>query len=330
VPLAARILRLRFLLDQGPFLAAAQSRPRGILPRLAHIVLVLTLLIWSFSFLAGARLRQDVGLVDAVAARFLPVLLGAGVLLLWRRPLRVPRSAWWRVVAMGVLGVPVYNFAFLHGLKTVPSGTAALVIALNPVFTAVLARVFLKEAFGVRRTIGLVLALAGVFVVIRYGTDKPVDWPYLSSALVLALAPLSWAVYTVIGRGLSAAADPFDATYALVFVGSLPLLALATPALVRTLLAHPGALGAALYLAVPCTLIGYAGWIWALRRLAAGEVAAFVFLNPPLANLWAWLFEGATLRPPFLIGAAVLLAGVAAIVWPSPSAGSRPVSEVPA
>jgi drug/metabolite transporter (DMT)-like permease len=297
---------------------------------LAHLVLVLTLLIWSFSFLAAARLRQDLGLADALGARFLPVLLGAGALLLWRRPLRLPRAARWRVVAMGLLGVPVYNLAFLHGLKTVPSGTAALVIALNPVFTAVLARLLLDEGFGRRRTVGLVLALSGVFVVIRYGTDKPVDWPYLSSALVLALAPLSWALYTVIGRGLPAAADAFDTTYALLFVGSLPLLALATPALGRRLLAQPGALGAALYLAVPCTLVAFAGWIWALKRLPAGEVAAYVFLNPPLANLWAWLFEGATLRPPFLMGAAVLLAGVAAIVRPSPRLGSARTSEVPA
>jgi drug/metabolite transporter (DMT)-like permease len=297
---------------------------------LAHIVLVLTLLVWSFSFLAAARLRQDLGLADALGARFLPVLLGAAVLLLWRRPLRLPRAAWWRVAVMGLLGVLVYNLAFLHGLKTVPSGTAALVIALNPVFTAVLARVLLKEAFGRRRTVGLVLALAGVFVVIRYGTDKPVDWPYLSSALLLTLAPLSWALYTVIGRGLPAAADAFDTTYALLFVGSLPLLVLATPELGRSLLAHPGALGAALYLAVPCTLVAFAGWIWALKRLPAGEVAAFVFLNPPLANLWAWLFEGATLRPAFLLGAAVLLGGVAAIVRPFPRVGSARASEVPA
>jgi dihydroorotase/N-acyl-D-amino-acid deacylase len=288
---------------------------------LAHLVLVLTLLIWSFSFLAAARLRQDLGLVEAVGARFLPVLLGAGVLLLWRRPLRLPRAAFWRVAAMGLLGVPVYNLAFLHGLKSVPSGTAALVIAMNPVFTAVLARLFLREAFGLRRAAGLALALAGVFVVIRFGTDRPVDWPYLSSALVLVLAPLSWAVYTVIGRGLPAAADAFDTTYALLFIGSLPLLALASPALGRRLLAHQGALGAALYLAVPCTLVAYASWIWALKRLPAGEVAAFVFLNPPLANLWAWLFEGATLKAPFLLGAAVLLAGVAAIVLPLPRPG---------
>ena len=297
---------------------------------MAHLVLVLTLLIWSFSFLAAARLRQDMGLTDALAARFLPVLLGAGLLLLWRRPLRLPRAAWWRIVAMGLLGVPVYNLAFLHGLKTVPSGTAALIIALNPVFTAVLARIVLGETFGLRRTAGLVLALAGVFVVVRYGTDKPVDWPYLSSALVLVLAPLSWAVYTVIDRRLPAAAGALDTTYTLLLVGSLPLLGLGTPALGARLLAHPGALGAALYLAVPCTLVGYAGWVWALKRLPAGEVAAFVFLNPPLANLWAWLFDGATLKTPFLLGALALLAGVAAIVQPPSRTGDARASEAPA
>jgi len=300
---------------------------RGILPPLAHLVLVLTLLIWSFSFLAAARLRQDLALWDALGARFLPVLLGAGLLLLWRRPLRLPRTAWWRILVMGILGVPIYNLAFLHGLKTVPTGTASLIIALNPVFTAVLARLVLKERFGLRRAVGLVLALAGVFVVIRYGTDKPVDWPYLSSALVLSLAPLGWAFYTVIGRRLPAAAGALDTTYALLFVGSLPLLLLATPSLGRNLLAHPAALWSALYLAVPCTLVAYAGWIWALKRLPAGEVAAFVFLNPPLANLWSWLFEGATLEAPFLLGALVLLAGVATIVLPLPRPGGTRAPE---
>jgi drug/metabolite transporter (DMT)-like permease len=281
---------------------------------LAHLVLVLTILTWSFSFLAAAVLREHLGLTEALAARFVPVFLGAGAFLLFRRPLRLPREAWPKVVAMGLLSVPVYNVFFFHGLKTVPTGTAALIIALNPVFTAVLARIVLGEPFGRRHQAGLVLAMTGVFVVIRFGTDKAVDWPYLSSALLLALAPLSWAFYTVIGRKLPEGADPVDTSYALLFVGSLPLLAFARPSTARVLLDAPAALGSALYLAIPCTLLAWVSFLWALKRLPAGEAAAFIFLNPPLANLWAWLFEGATLRPPFLLGATILLAGVALIV----------------
>jgi len=215
---------------------------------------------------------------------------------------------------MGLLSVPAYNVFFFHGMKTVPTGTAALIIALNPVFTAVLARIVLGEPFGKRQVTGLVLALTGVFVVIRFGTEKAVDWPYLSSALLLALAPLSWAIYTVIGRKLPEGADPVDTSYALLFVGSLPLLLLARPSTVRTLAGNPEALASALSLAIPCTLLAWVSFLWALKRLPAGEAAAFIFLNPPLANLWAWLFEGARLRPPFLLGAAILHSGVALIV----------------
>ena len=268
--------------------------------------------------MAAAQLRQDLGLTEALAARFLPVLLGAGAILLWRRPLRIPREAWPRIVALGLLGVPGYNLFFLHGLKTVPTGTASLIVALNPVFTAVLAWIVLGETFGLRKLLGLGLAFTGVFVVIRYGTDRALDWPYLSSALLLGLAPLSWACYTVIGRGMPRGANTLDSTYALLFVGSLPMLLFATPTAFRTLGERPAALVSALYLAIPCTLLAYAGWLYALKRLPAGEVASFVFLNPPLANLWAWLFEGTTLRLPFLAGAAVLLLGVAAIVLPLP------------
>lgn len=281
---------------------------------MAHLVLVLTILTWSFSFLAAAHLRQHLGLTEALAARFVPVFLGAGAFLLFRRPLRLPREAWPKVVAMGLLSVPVYNVFFFHGLKTVPTGTAALIVALNPVFTAVLARIVLGEPFGRRHQAGLVLAMTGVFVVIRFGTDKAVDWPYLSSALLLALAPLSWAFYTVIGRKLPEGAHPVDTSYALLFVGSLPLLVFARPTTGRVLLDVPAALGSALYLAIPCTLLAWVSFLWALKRLPAGEAAAFIFLNPPLANLWAWLFEGTTLRPPFLLGAAILLAGVGLIV----------------
>lgn len=266
--------------------------------------------------MAAVRLREDLGLTAALAARFVPVLFGSGAFLILRKRIRIPREAWPKVIAMGLLSVPVYNVFFFHGMKTVPSGTGALIIALNPVFTAVLARVVLGEAFGRRHVAGLLLALAGLFVVVRFGTDKAVDWPYLSSALLLALAPLSWAVYTVVGRTLPPGADPLDTSYALLFVGSLPLLAFARPSILKTLLASPGALGAALYLAIPCTLLAWVSFLWALKRLPASEAASFIFLNPPLANLWAWLFEGAKLRLPFLLGAAILLSGVALIVLP--------------
>jgi hypothetical protein len=55
---------------------------------LPHLVLVATIFVWSFSFIAAARLRQDLGLTEALAVRFVPVFVGAGIVLPLGRPMR--------------------------------------------------------------------------------------------------------------------------------------------------------------------------------------------------------------------------------------------------
>jgi drug/metabolite transporter (DMT)-like permease len=273
----------------------------------------MAVLFWSLSFLAAARLRQDLTVAEALAARFVPVFIGAGLLLSWRRP-RFPPGAWPRILGLGLCGVILYNVFFFFGLGSVPSGTAALIIALNPVFTALAARFVLGEEFGARRTLGLVLAIGGVYVVVRYGADRAVDLPYLTAAALLALAPVVWAIYNILGRGLPPGTSPLDATVALLFVGSAPLLLLTDRHMIDVCLSKPEALLAALYLAGPCTLLGFTAWLWALKRLPAGEVAAMVFLNPLLANLWSFLLEGKAITPAFVLGGLILLAGVALVV----------------
>lgn len=284
--------------------------------KLVHVVLVLLFACWSLSFIGVQWLQVDLSLGEAMAARFVPVLVATGVLLAIRRP-RLPRSTWGRLALMGFFGVPGYNIFFFLGLRSVPAGTASLVVALSPVFIAILARLIHGERFGPQKIAGLLLALAGLFVVVRYGTSKAVDWPYLWAALLLALAPLSWAFYTTASRGLEGV-DPFDANLASLFVGSLPMIFFVTRHGLRTLAADPRALGAALFLSLVCTVAGYAVWNWALKRLPAGEVAAFIFLNPPFANFWGWLIEGTPLKAPFVVGALILLGGVALILFRRP------------
>src|SRR6185369_3975778 len=137
---------------------------------MAYFVLVVTLLIWSGSFLAARWARESLSVSEALAARFVPVLLSGLLLIAWRwkSVRRLPRAAWGKIVWMGILSVPVYNFFFFIALKEVSSGTAALIIATNPVFTALLAAPLLGEPFGKRRGAGLLLGLAGVFIVIHF------------------------------------------------------------------------------------------------------------------------------------------------------------------
>jgi drug/metabolite transporter (DMT)-like permease len=295
-------------------------------PRSAYLVLLLCFLLWSNSFLAAHLLvgedvpaDQRLGPLAFVVARFLPVLLVTLPWLLATRARRdearrLLRGHGWVVVLMALLSIWAYNLAFAFGQHLVAPGTAALIVALNPAFTFLLALLLRMERFAALRAAGIALAFTGVWQVIVHGAGKEVRGAYLLDALVLALAPLSWALYTLLGkRLLGVSSSPLLLTYLSLAIGSAPTLPLALllPDL-RAAVTHWEAqrFAAALFLGILCSCVGY--WLWnvALQSLPASTVAVFVFLNPPLALLSAWLFLGTVPGWGLLGGGVLVLAGV--------------------
>ena len=194
-----------------------------------------------------------------------------------------------------------------------PAGTASLIIALSPIFTFLLATLIGQEKPTLTRAAGLLLALSGIYVVVVYGAGREVHGAYLQGAAILALAPLSWAFYTVFSKPLFGRYAPIPTTFLILGLVSAPAipLALLDPGL-RTELAHwtPQRWFADLFLAIACTLIGY--WLWseALKRLPASKTAAFIFLNPPLAIFFEWLWLGRRPQPGLIVGGLVVLSGI--------------------
>ena len=144
--------------------------------------------------------------------------------------------------------------------------------------------------------------------------------------MVTALAPLSWAVYTVLTRPVMAKRSPLVWTFMVLAAGGaillpgLPFVDLGRVAALGTL-----DLGLLAYLIVPTTLAGFAVWSWLLRHLPAGTVGLTTFLNPPLTLGWkallAALFPASfalAMAPREWAGGALALAGVAVVVLGGP------------
>lgn len=291
----------------------------------AYLALVAAFLLWSNSFIA-ARLLVGEEVPDAqrlepfgfVVARFVPVALFCGLWFLLRRSSRreasrALREAWPLVLLLAFVNVWGYNLAFAAGQHLVPPGTASLVITLNPVLTFLLALAIRQERFSALRALGLAVALAGVWVVITRGAGREITGAYLEDAALLVLAPISWALYTVLGKGLLVERDPLDLTFLVVGIGSLPALGLV--ALRPSLLAEVGSwdgirYGSALFLGLGCSVVGYGLWFLALARVPATVAAAFVFLNPPLTLIFEWLWLGNVPSAGLIGGGVLVLLGV--------------------
>ena len=277
-------------------------------------LLILVALIWGNSFIAIKQVVQYVTPLELVTVRFVPV---AFVFALWLLPTRgrevwsLVRAEGWRLALLGLTGAVLYNIFLGWGETRVAAGTASLIIALNPTFIYVLSILTLGERFLWRRALGLAIAFGGLFVVIRWGSGRPVTLDDAGYALITMLAPLCWSVYTVLGKSVVARHPPLLVTGVSMILAGLFSLVFVRPSLLAQLPTLPASFWwAVLFLAVPCTVFAFAIWFAALEWMPASRVASFVYLVP----MFAVTFSRFLLDEPFtlalLVGAAILIGGV--------------------
>ena len=249
-------------------------------------------LIWSFAFVAGKVAVTDCPPLILLAVRFTL----AGVLILGISALRGEAFSLTRrdVVVYALIGL-ANNALYLGfgytGLQTVSAGIGGLIVSANPVFTAILAALFLGEAMTWRKATGLVLGVAGVtFIVwhrISLGTDSlhGILFTLASLASIVAgtilfklLAPKGslWVGNGVQNLSAGLALIPFASTLSSVsdIVPSLRLL------------------GAFAFLVLCGSILAYLIWFHLLTVCGATAASAYHFLMPPLGMLFAWMVLG--------------------------------------
>jgi drug/metabolite transporter (DMT)-like permease len=276
-------------------------------------VLVLVALIWGGSYpaikatqpffppVAFATLRCAVA-----ALVLLAVGLGAGL----RAPGLSARD-WGRVACAGVLGNAAFHLLMVSGVHRTSPAHAAILVALSPVFAALLARLLLGEALGPRRVAGIAVAFAGVaMIATRAGPAGEATW---RGDLLSVAASVAWALYTIIGKPVLARATPRVVTTWATALGALPLLPLGWPGLTqvpwRTLSAAQWLL--LLYLSAGTIAVGNLLWYWALARAATARVVSSSYLVPLVAAALSIAVGQETLSATLVVGAAAVIGGVA-------------------
>lgn len=231
---------------------------------------------------------------------------------------RRPRTTDWRLVAGVGLFMSAGQFGFLFvGIdRGVPAGLASLVLQLQAAFTLGFAVLFLRERPNRGRLVGGAIAFAGIGIIAADRTDGRV--PLAALALVV-VAAASWGIGNICSR-LAQADDPVALLVWSSLVPPIPL------ALASLALEGPDEAAAAFravdltsvlalaYVVVLSTFFGYTTWNALLRRHPATSVAPFTLLVPVVGITAAWIALGERPTAVELVGAAVVLAGLARTV----------------
>ncbi len=241
---------------------------------------------------------------------------GAAVVLAALYPLlsdrvRVAPADWLRIALLGLVGVPLNQAPFLAGLKETPPATPALLYAATPAVVLLMGLALGREKLTATKAVGVGLAFSGV-VVVLLGRGLTALGGEIHGELLLLVAVVAWALYTVAAKPLLNRYPPTQLTALALILGAVWMLPFGLMDTFRFDYAAVPTLGwiGLVYLALITSVVMYFLWNASLRRLAPSRVAVFSNSQPVLTALLSALLYGERLTPEFFIGTALVIGGV--------------------
>ncbi|WP_149178960.1 EamA family transporter [Streptomyces sp. TRM49041] len=279
--------------------------------------LAIVYLVWGSTYLGIRVVVETMPPFLSAAARFVVAGLVLAALLAWRHGpgvLKVTRAQLASAVVVGVLLLLGGNGLVVLAETTVPSGLAALLIAVVPAWV-----VLLRTAFGERpgpgAYAGVLLGLAGLAVLTLPGLSGEVR---IGGVLTVIVATLMWSAGSFSSSRIPMPRNPFTASAYEMVAGGLACLVVGLTRgeqrgldLSAVSARSWTALG---YLIVFGSLIAFTAYAWLLQTAPLSLVATYAYVNPVVAVLLGRLVLDEALTWPIAVGGTVVVAGVWLIV----------------
>ena len=303
----------------NPTLSPQARRARTLL----FVCFTIVYLVWGSTYLAIRVAVETLPPFLLAGARF---LLAGVVLLLW---LRLRGTAWpsrrqWRhATIVGVLLLAGGNGLVVWAEQSVPSALAALLVALTPVWFALLEWVRPRGLRpSVQAVIGIVVGFGGVVLLVS-GQNALLSGGTVNywGILALVLAGASWAAGSLWSRYHDHPASPWMTAAAQMTSGGAALLVIALVRGEAGQFAAGHASGrswlALAYLVVFGSWVAFSAYIYLLKASTPPRIATYAYVNPVIAVFLGRLVLGETLSQQSLWAAAIILAGVVITTLPA-------------
>ena len=294
---------------------------------LYHVVAFLVVAIWGTTFVC-TKLLLMAGLTAAqiFVLRFVVaymLLLGYSLVRLAKphsdgkreRRFRLFASSWQDellMVALGVTGGSLYFLTENTAMMYTTTTNTSLIVCLCPLFAALfIAMCYRSQRLHGRQIVGTVMSAIGVVVVVLNG-HFVLHLSPLGDSLAFA-ACLCWAVYSLLMIPANLRYDSLFITRKVFFYG---LLSMVPYFLVRRelpspdLVLRPDVLWNLLFLGCVASMLCYLVWNWTIKKLGAVVVTNYVYFNPVVTVLFAWLILSERITIYFMLGTLLILTGM--------------------
>ncbi len=278
----------------------------------ARLLLLAAVVIWGWTFVATKILLEELGPVEILALRLVIGVPVLGIVVLVRRvPLRFAREDA-RTLLLAAAILTSHFLLQLAGLTRTTATNSGWIIAFSPLAVVLLSFVLLGERVGRRAIAGIIIATAGILLLVSRGRLTELGWLQSTGDWLILASAFTWALYTVATRDLVRRRDPLAAAFGILLVAAVltVLLLVAASDGVSVSALSPRGLAALLYLAVAGMALGQWFWQEGVAQLGAARAGLFLYLEPLATVALAVPLLGESFGPIMALGGGLVLAGV--------------------
>jgi drug/metabolite transporter (DMT)-like permease len=282
--------------------------------------LIVLYLVWGSTYLGIKVAVETIPPFVMGFIRFVPagILLAGVVALRNRRTIQRPsRRALADTLIVGALLLMGGMGLVAWAEQTIPSGIAALLIALMPMWLAIFGLVFLGERLPRAGVIGIAVGVVGV-AILAWPTAG-VDDLDPAGLLALLVSPVCWALGAIYAarRAVLPAPALFASGLEMIAGGLVLLVASAVTGELATF--DPAAVSTEswvgiLYLLLVGSLVGYTTFAWLVQVAPLPRVATYAYVNPVVAVILGAIVLQEPLSPRTWVASVVIIAAVVLIV----------------
>lgn len=276
---------------------------------------IVAVFFWGLSFIATKIALREIDPMLIINLRLLlAVPLLAVIALFSRRSLKLHTRQFFLVLLLSAISV-FHLWIQVTGLHYTSAANTGWIIGTTPIFIALFSFIFLKEKLVAKEFIGIGISILGLLLLISKGNLTSLSFITGKGDLLVLGSCVTWGFYSIVNRKIVLDYSPLVSIfYVFVFMAVLTFPFTMNASSFNAVM-HLSAQGiyAILFLGIFCAGIAYVLWAQALNRMGSANVAAFLYLEPFVTVLGAWMFLGEHLTGVMALSGLIIMSGVALV-----------------
>jgi drug/metabolite transporter (DMT)-like permease len=277
--------------------------------KLAHILALFIMLVWGMSYLSIKIVVEEINPVLSAFYRFLIASIILYIVLKIKYPEeKLLKEDRFKMALGGLFGVSLYFFFENYAVLYTSASNVAILISSIPVFTIVSQKIIFKERLTLWKVLGASLSAIGIIIIIASKERISLFSRGTIGDIMALVSALCWVVYNVVtskfkGKYKSITITAYQGIWGCLFL---------SPSLFFSKISMPSAKVSLnlLFLAIFCSCIAYAMYIYCLEHLGATIISTYINLQPIVSLISAYLILGESITSWQITGSIVIIFGV--------------------